>query len=140
MNVELLRKIAAVIQEKPREFDMNGWHQSAHQYGMALCDLPKDEQVSCDTTHCIAGWAQVLAPDRDCQVRASLDARRLLDLTPEQADRLFYVEIEDGGTGWPLKFRGRPNKGMDKLESMWSMTPKQAAARIEHFIATEGKE
>lgn len=145
MNVELLRNIAAVIQEKPAEFNMNSWHHAEDPnydyYGIALCDLPKDKQISCDTTHCIAGWAQVLSPDRDCKVRASVDAKRLLQLDDEQADRLFYVEKDCGDTdGWPKRFRGRKKKGMDELESAWSMTPRQAAARIEHFIATGGTE
>ena len=138
MNIRLLRRIAKVIQEKPREFDMGYWHidttidwfQGEHD---ALCGLPKDKRISCTTTHCIAGWAQVLSPKRNCRLPADSDAQRLLGLTNEEADRLFHVD--GGGTtlGWPRKFRGRGT-------NIWKPTVKQAAARIEHFIKTKGAE
>lgn len=76
MNVRLLRKIAKVIQEKPREFDLRNWHhvRGTNSNDRALCDLPKEKQISCKTTHCIAGWAQVLSPKRDCGESAEYDA------------------------------------------------------------------
>lgn len=84
--------------------------------------LPKEKQISCKTTHCIAGWAQVLDPNRDCEEPAVNDGQRLLDLNDDQACRLFYAD------GWPKGFGG------------WRATKVQAAARIEHFIKTRGKE
>lgn len=124
MNTRLLRRIAKVIQEKRGEFDMKWFHRIAkdHRSAEALCELPKDKQVGCGTTHCIAGWAQVLSPKRDCLMDAERDASRLLGLTANEATRLFYADE------WPSGF-GR-----------WNATKKQAAARIEHFIKTGGRE
>jgi hypothetical protein len=130
MNVRLLRRIAKVIQEKPKEFNMSSWHRDkvAARAGIwsasvdALCELPKERRISCTTTHCIAGWAQVLSPDRNCKELAEVDAMRLLDIHPEQAMRLFH------GCNWPSGY------------GKWRATAAQAAARIEHFIKTKGAE
>jgi hypothetical protein len=137
MNVRLLRKIAKVIQEKPRQFKMTYWHNNdAVITDMrargdwrsleALYVLPKEKQKSCDTTHCIAGWAQVISKDRNCKWPAEQDARRLLELSKSQASRLFFANE------WPYQFRG--------VKDDWKMSPAKAAARIEHFIKTGGKE
>lgn len=133
MNVRLLRRIAKVIQEKPREFDINYWHRDKKAPNKAnplkkgnavgaLCELPKERQVACGTVHCIAGWAQILSPDRDCKQDAEYDAKRLLGLELDEADRLFFAY------NWPRGFGG------DRA------TAAQAAARIEHFIKTKGAE
>lgn len=137
MNVRLLRKIAKVIQEKPRQFNMTYWHRNENvamerirawdfKSFESLCDIPADKQISCDTTHCIAGWAQVLAPNRKCSIPASEDAQRLLGLTEQQASRLFFADC------WPKEFLG--------TKHIWRMSPAKAAARIEHFIKTKGRE
>jgi hypothetical protein len=123
VNVKLLRKIAKTIVENPRQFSIVNWHKARGESPRAiLCDLPQGKQVSCGTTHCIAGWAQVLAPDRNCGQTARDDAQRVLALTDNQARRLFY------GNEWPKGFGG------------WRCKPEQAAARIEHFIKTKGAE
>lgn len=137
MNTKLLRKIAKVIIEKPRQFNMDKWHNNEkvkgedklrgkYKYYYALCDFPKEKQISCDTTHCIGGWAQALSPDRNCEVAAEKDAKRLLEITLSQADRLFYCD------NWPEQFQGK--------RVLWKPTRRQAADRIEHFIKTAGKE
>lgn len=132
MNTRLLRKIAKVIQEKPRQFNMGRWHRDTGAYNglglsvEALCQLPKERQVSCTTTHCIAGWAQVLDPDRSCGSPAEKDARRLLGISDVQARHLFYADK------WPKQFQG--------TKDAYRMYPAKAAARIEHFIKTGGAE
>jgi hypothetical protein len=123
MNVELLRKIAAVIQEKPREFSMKTWHKRKGSSATGYLDaLPKGKEVACGTTHCIAGWAQALAPNRKPREWALDDAKRVLRLTDDQATLLFY------GGNWPKGFGGE------------RATASKAAARIEHFIETGGLE
>jgi hypothetical protein len=81
MNVELLRKIAAVIQEKPAEFDMNDW-LTVH---------------SCGTSYCIGGWACKMTGADNYKFGA---AREALGLDQEEADLLFYC------TDWPKQFHG----------------------------------
>lgn len=138
MNVKLLKQIAEVIIEKPRQFNMHYWHRNEKvrakniDFGVdkdyeALCDLPAEKQISCDTTHCIAGWAQALSPNRKCKSPAEKDARRLLEITPSMAKRLFFCNL------WPDQFRG-------KRGDLWKPTRQQAVGRINHFIATEGRE
>jgi hypothetical protein len=123
MNVKLLREIAKVIQEKPKQFSLASWHKSKTDGVQGvLCNLPKAKQVACGTTHCIAGWAQVLAPDRDCTVPARADGQRVLGLSNEQANRLFFGEY------WPKGYGG------------YRTNAAKAAARIEHFIRTNGAE
>jgi hypothetical protein len=127
MNVRLLRKIIKVLSE-PKfrgQFDMNYWHGDKTEIDGAvsknsLCEIPKEKQIKCTTTHCIAGWAQVLDPKRDCYRQAEIDARRLLRLNKDEANRLFYADA------WPKGFGG------------WNATRKQAAARIELFIKSKG--
>lgn len=122
MNVELLRKIAAVIQEKPTEFRMSSWH------GI------------CRTTHCIGGWAQVLSGEKEST--DSFAMAKLLDIeaiADEVDDSEIDSECEAGRlffcSWWPKQFLGAymetdGDKAMAKI----------AAARIEHFIATGGAE
>jgi hypothetical protein len=123
MNVELLRKIAAVIQERPAEFGMDAWH--------------------CETQHCIGGYSQVLtgSPENDKagEMAAILEIEFIPDTStgsgPDHADdiceagRLFYRE------NWPAEFLNFDDDGYEDGTS-----PAKAAARIEHFIATEGRE
>jgi len=91
------------------------------------------QEKSCGTTHCIAGWAQVLSGRKQDYDGAYADGQEVLGLTEEQAERLFY--ITSGAYGdWPEQFKG---EGEGKK---WSPTPQQAVDRIEHFILTEGRE
>lgn len=123
MNTKLLRKIAKVIQEKPREFGMKYWHKRRGLYATGFLDsLPEGKEIACGTTHCIAGWAQLLSPSADRSAWVRDDAQRLLGLTGDQAERLFLAEE------WPRGFGGQ------------RCSAAKAAARIEHFIATGGRE
>jgi hypothetical protein len=100
MNTELFRKIDEVIQNTPEQHYQGTWESTNE----------------CGTTRCIAGWAVHLttgAPVYDChggptresaQLASSLGvhdphhiaaiARRLLDITPEQAGKLFFATEE----------------------------------------------
>jgi hypothetical protein len=90
MNIELLRKIAAVIQEKPAEFDM--------------ADFTK--YTTCGTAHCIGGWAHVLTGG-DEEKACSRGGRLALELSETEAYRLFYCDqwpprFQSGETGWEV--------------------------------------
>lgn len=127
MNTRLLRKIASAIMEKPRQFDMNAFHKNKVLGSVSvLCDLPKEMQASCGTTHYIAGWAQILSSKRNCRNESFFDAQKLLDIDRQSAARLFYCDE------WPDQFKGK--------KDVWNPTRKQAVARIEHFISTKGSE
>lgn len=124
MNVALLEKIAEVIVEQPDNFDMGDWH--------------------CDSSHCIGGWAQLLSglpQTKDASNMADLlglefEPERLEDEGPDlhahdncESGRLFY----EGN--WPSKFRYYGSEEYDSAD-----VARVAAARIRHFIATEGRE
>jgi hypothetical protein len=71
----------------------------------------------CGTSHCIGGWAREMT---------GKPIKVALDVYGEEASRLFYCDL------WPKKFQGR--------KEPYLPTPKQAVARIDHFIATNGAE
>lgn len=103
MNVPLLRKIQEKIKLEPQAFNMYNF----------------DGVSECGTSHCIGGWA--------CDIEGtypstSFRARLLLDLTIEQAGRLFF-----------------PDKEAMKQFGQYDMTPEQAVARIDLFIETNGE-
>jgi hypothetical protein len=98
MNIELFRKIDEVIQALPEQHYQGTWETT----------------TTCGTTRCIAGWAVALTtnaplfdrygnPTRETLQIARESGlsdgfnigaigRRLLDLTPQQAGRLFFTD------------------------------------------------
>lgn len=126
MNVKLLRKIAKVIQNKPWEFDMQFWHRDP--ITRKFWGTPTKAAKACGTTHCFAGWAHLL--DGRFPRTATIDAAtQILALTEEQRYRLFFSD------NWPEEFcEGFTDNGEQLISA------RVAAARIEHFIATEGRE
>jgi len=127
MNVKLLRKVKKHILEEPKRLYMSDYikvESEHHLYGRGY--------AKCGTAACIAGWTCILSlketPDA---IRRTNDVHatggELLGLTPGQAYRLFVPSV------WPQKFtRGTSDDGSEA-------TAKVAAARIEHFIKTEGR-
>lgn len=137
MNIRLLRKIQARILAEPKRFDMDSWI------------VPKDEQTrpSCGTACCIGGWAAVengwkskqykdedgdwanlfISPNgttsRYDSVIASA-AQKLLDITDEQASRLFYT------CSWPEPYKSGADNGTPEYRAA------NGVARIKHFIET----
>lgn len=118
MNVELLRRIKVHILEEPKRLYMGFWRISNRDFFK-----DPDRMPECGTVACIGGWAEVLSGNFDNNPEATLD------ITQEQASRLFYE------SHWPAQFRDWDNRG-DGSEK----TAHRAADRIEHFIATEGRE
>lgn len=112
MNIKLLEQIKAKILAKPLNFDMERWGAE-----------------SCLSAHCIGGWAIVLS---DCcpvsfESVSSL-AAILLELNDGEESRLFYLDE------WPEYYE-------NQYHNSDSRRPSQVAAdRIDHFIATEGRE
>jgi hypothetical protein len=128
MNTELLIKVREAIMAHPHNTDMvAGWI------------LHSNFQVAqCGTTGCIAGWAiaggdlEKLRKRREAtgaghQVRER--AKKLLDITEAQADRLFHVYA------WPPSLKWSYDSA-----TTWRMRAKITARRIDHFINTGGKE
>lgn len=115
MNIERLREVARVIQEKP--FDMSMFNI--------------DEE--CGTAHCIGGWAETIWPEHNRPLD-SYPGEKSLELTSEEAHMLFLADK------WPKKFLGEISSDDLFLGNWEKISPATAAARIEHFIATKGRE
>lgn len=79
-----------------------------------------DGKNECGTTHCIGGWGRALYRGRKSSM---LD---MFGIGLEQFTRLC------NSCKWPKRFQGRKDP--------WKPTIKQAVARIDEFIATNGAE
>ncbi len=137
-----LKEVAQTIEEEPLRIDMCSW--VVGQWALQLRKA-RNEVPVCGIIGCIAGWVVALeykqkryfakrAETMDIQVRA----QTILSLTDKQTERLFFV------FNWPAQFRG------SELVGNWAVagnhetqTPEYAkvvAARIKHFIRTNGEE
>lgn len=122
MNKELLLKVRDAILAEPEHFDMEHFVR---------------RNTSCGTTACIAGWTVALSrnttPDADETIPDSIsvawEAQSRLGLTHEQEVALFYAD------DWPEPFRAQYDDAYEPAELACI-----AAGRIDHFIATEGRE
>lgn len=127
MNVELLRKVKKHILEEPKRLYMTSYMNFRKKDKIGR-PFPK-----CGTTACIAGWACILTIDMEpallyASTSIGFEAQRLLDLSSDEKYRLFEP------LGWPEQFKqGASGDGKKK-------TAEIAAARIEHFIRTKGRE
>ena len=101
MNTALLLEIRRLILEEPLRLNMRDWSSG-------ITNAPV--RPACDTVACIAGWAVAIdrgGPDLSTATDVltgyfgdfEYDARCLLELTREQALRLFFVGF------WPAQFR-----------------------------------
>lgn len=68
MNIENFQRVFDQIKTHPETWDQKQWH--------------------CGSTHCFAGWAQVLAGKNENEKTVQRDARVFLDMSP--ADAVYY--------------------------------------------------
>jgi hypothetical protein len=136
MNVKLLRKVKKHILEEPKRFRMMGWVLRRNEAATLVEDAGTGssrvlwEFPQCDTAACIGGWGVLLTAKRKVRTNDLFArAKRVFGLNQNQASILFGVY------DWPGKFQNR------FLNSKKPETrAKIAAARIEHFIKTNGAE
>ena len=142
MNVELLEKVKKRILKQPKRLNMQYWGTAVEGCGFVLQIPP------CKTQACIAGETvlakRLVKIDKvnggflfpKGEFRIADKAAALLNLSNEQADRLFYTKsIRYNGGCWPAQFDKAYKEALTPLERA-----KVAAARIDHFIATNGAE
>ncbi|MCI0526565.1 MAG: hypothetical protein L0Y56_03810, partial [Nitrospira sp.] len=100
---------------------------------------PGRDGPACGTIACIAGWTYILGKgldpkkvsQRDLYENAGDEATKLLGLSPNQCKRLFSETLYEHWGGFAVAY----NAARTPLERA-----KVAAARIEHFIETGGRE
>ena len=151
---DLLEKVAITILEQPARLSMNNWGSIYSPDYVGNRDISSSEVPVCRTQGCIAGWTIFLGRPTlrtkllkettqenysifhlDCHVPDGAEeyAIKLLGITQEQADRLFYLPGFGFGEGWPKEFSGGFHKAKtDKQKA------KITAARIRFFIQTDG--
>ncbi len=131
MNIKALKQVQRDMEHRPTQVNMGSYFSRTVPRG-------HDKPGGCGTTGCIAGfaiWRKLKAKNlqQASKIEIKLDDRtegeKALGLTPEQSQRLFFLE------GWPARFRGRIGQ---------SRTPRQYTKavidRIAHFIKTKGEE
>lgn len=116
INVERLREVQENIKNHPEHFDMSYWYKD--KLGTIVYKTPKskEQMLKCGTTACIAGWLCIgenLNDGADIATRA----REIVGCDT-------YMLFND--CYWPEQFL--------------PVTPESAIARIDHFIATDGRE
>jgi hypothetical protein len=144
-TVRLLRKVQKFLIEEPRRFNM--------RYGIVSVNEITDERIStileeppCGTMCCIAGAAYVVATNKSLN-HTEVTFSEILDGVYEKANvdftdyrlfgKLFYIESQHGRVkgAWPKFYEDAYLTAKTPLERACV-----GVARIEHFIATDGRE
>lgn len=131
MNIKLLRRVQKRILKEPEHFDI-------YRYFKQRFD---NKFQTCKTTACIGGWAIALSKKKS--IKTLFDkyretsypysiARELLKLNIVQADILFVLNH------WPESFNTDYHLAYHAKD--WKLIAKITSDRIDHFIATEGRE
>lgn len=137
MNIELLQRVKQYILEEPNRLVMSQEVKLKEDgFTDPLDGYESIERVilnpPCGTTACIAGWCTILGqnitPEDARRRNCKSAAQELLELDRFTINRLYYT------TQWPEQF-------YDAFKT--TNIRKRAevcAARIDHFIATDGQE
>jgi hypothetical protein len=152
MNIELLNKVVQFHEKVPERFTMDYWYEHdfpGTERNRLLAPVPV-----CGTIGCIAGTVNILAgncesgEDKDTGLTRYFDpddgwftgAMKALDLTKEQAQRLFFHTREIAEANqieakyWPDNFSTAYLKATTAKERVEVLK-----ARVAHFIATDGQ-
>ena len=119
MNANLLLKVRDHILADPEHFAMRSFV----------------ERTKCGTVCCIAGWAVALNDDGADHLPDFTDkyiAERAQELLEVGCERLFYP------MNWPFQFKQMYVRALLSRDKVGLATV--AADRINHFIATKGRE
>lgn len=129
MNTKLLLEVKAKILEEPKQFEMSAYFSNASNSGI---EIP-----NCGTAACIGGWAISFSKKLNPNLASAgvvhgwgSEAQKILDLTAPERHQLFYAG------NWPEPFRSKFGEAVAGSKEAAQI----AADRIDHFIATEGRE
>jgi hypothetical protein len=100
-QIERLDAVREIVLATPDRLDMDTWH--SHEW---TPDHTPEEEYSCGSAHCIAGWLQALTPDRSVRQIPAVDAG--IQLAPIAAP-MFYSP-DDEALEWlkERKYAGVP--------------------------------
>jgi hypothetical protein len=135
MNVKLLEQVKRSILAHPKRFVMDSFIEAKKLTGDDFFFADDGTEVKfdhCGTAACIAGWTCLIKMKQkaiNAELNFHVSGMGYLGLDGDEAGRLFYAE------SWPREFYHRYNAARTQAKRA-----KIAAARIDHFIATEGRE
>jgi hypothetical protein len=159
INVQLLRKVKALILEEPRRLRMEAvastWEEAVDgsQSDKQMPPYSETDRPPCGAVMCIGGHVNfiallaqepnaLLSIDGDANEEALSElgslwqAQQSLGLTSEQAERLFcFTSWGVGLYGWPEEFETAYRVAKTPLERA-----EITARRIDHFLKTNGAE
>jgi hypothetical protein len=123
-TISLLRQVQRQLDKNPEGFHMGVWNSSS--------TFVEKKSMACQTTMCIGGWAAHLKGIPFVSEDGSEHYMDVLELTPDEASRLFFEQ------NWPGEFKWayRSAEREDNHEAMVGVTNR----RIDHFINTNGRE
>jgi len=90
-EIERLDAVREIVLAKPKRLDMTSWHSSNW-----TPEHTPEEEHSCGSAHCIAGWLQALSPDNEIRAMEPYDAGK--KLAPASA-YMFFVS-DDQALEW----------------------------------------
>lgn len=128
MNIELLLQVKEKILQEPENFGMLDWfgvNSLGEQCGTAACIAGH----TCLLGGILLGVIYPKVPSEFSAFAPHIYAKRLLQIKSPHADALFVSAL------WPAQFRDAYSATTDLR-----IAAKVAAKRIDHFIATEGRE
>lgn len=137
LNEELLRRVQEHIKAQPERFGMNFYFRTPEPVHLKEPEFSK----VCGSAACIAGRAVILAEEWGDFLAGQFDdtppgvmniAANLLGISSLQAWSLFHL------SEWPEQFALRYQQATEAGNK--DLAAQVACERIEHFIATEGRE
>lgn len=128
INIPLLVEVKEAILANPNRVNMDKWFGCDIKGDFKTSSLEVFKHNKCGTTACIAGWAVFLGNPNNVDY-TQFAAADLLGLDPPTSDKLFLSQY------WPRKFYSLLYNAETPEEYAQAV-----ADRIDHFIATEGRE
>ena len=95
-EIARLDQVREIVLAKPERLYMNDWHS-----GNWTPDHTPEEEHSCGSAHCIAGWLQALSPDKEVRQMSAETAGRKL----APASQFMFYATDAVALQW-LKDRG----------------------------------
>lgn len=103
----LCTKILEAIESEPKRFDMDNWRDDKRGDSISAEEVLSDEDLSCGTVMCLAGWAVHCVPDKrgyqyelDHNLEVSATAMRIFAASgvPDDAMEAVYSRTDDDDT------------------------------------------
>lgn len=151
MNIKNVRKLLSHLKKQQKTEQAARFNM--RYFGASCTDGLNDilQQPVCNTQACLAGetvlalHAGYIKPNGGINIYKKSPYRlydiedvavKLLDLTDDERERLFFFRSMTGGAnGWPKRFEDKYRNATTPVERL-----AVAISRVEHFIKTKGRQ